>query len=333
MSFELIPAEVYDTYWRFAAERMSIYHKRLEDPIGPWTDDRILRAYRFTNAYRAADRVSQYLIREVQYRSDRSQAPDELFFRTMLFKLFNRIETWELLEHDLGPIAWQSANLDRISRVLNEAFRHGARLYNAAYIMPSPAFGFARKHDNHLALLRRMMEDRLPAHLSRARSLEEAYRLLLSYPSLGPFLAFQYVIDLNYSELMDVSESDFVVAGPGALDGISKCFKLASGIPPGEIIFSMVDRQEKEFKRFNLNWKNLFGRRLHPIDCQNLFCEVSKYTRVSHPNVKGVAARTRIKQVYKIDRAQIIRPFFPPKWGINSDRLGRAEQKRQHLLF
>ena len=84
---------VFDTYWRFAAERQAILSRRLTDPIGPWTDDTILRAYRFTNPYRAADRVSQYLIREVQYRSDRSQSPPEVFFRTLLFKIFNRIET------------------------------------------------------------------------------------------------------------------------------------------------------------------------------------------------------------------------------------------------
>lgn len=68
-----------------------MYERRLLDPEGPWTDDTILASYRFTNTYRASDRVSQYLIREVQYRPDRSQAPAEVFFRTILFKLFNRI--------------------------------------------------------------------------------------------------------------------------------------------------------------------------------------------------------------------------------------------------
>jgi hypothetical protein len=311
---EPIPTEVYDTYWRFAAERMSIYYKRLENPVGPWTDDPILRTYRFTNAYRAADRVSQYLIREVQYRPDRSQAPDELFFRTILFKLFNKIETWELIEHDLGTVSWQSIDLNRVSHVLNEAFRRGGRLYNAAYIMPAPAFGFTRKHDNHLALLGQMMEDGLPARLRRAHSLEEAYKLILSYRGLGPFLAFQYAIDLNYSELTDFSEAEFVVAGPGALDGIAKCFQDTGGLRPSEIIHLMVDKQEAEFIRLNLNWSGLFGRRLQPIDCQNLFCEISKFARVLYPHIQGVSGRTRIKQHYQPRGCMREPPFFPPKW-------------------
>lgn len=333
MSREPIPTEVYDTYWRFAAERMSIYYKRLEDPVGPWTDDPILRTYRFTNAYRAADRVSQYLIREVQYRDDRSQAPDELFFRTMLFKLFNKIETWELIEHDVGHVSWQSADLDRVSTVLNAAFRHGARLYNAAYIMPAPAFGFARKHDNHLALLRHMMELGLPARLGRAHGLEEAYSLIRNYPSLGPFLAFQYAIDLNYSQLMDFSEAEYVVAGPGAHDGISKCFADTGTNTAEEVIHLMVDRQEQEFRRLGLRFDGLFGRRLQPIDCQNLFCEISKYARVAHPTFHGVSGRTRIKQHYQRRSNIGLYPFFPPKWGLKISTRKAQTGVHNEVLF
>jgi hypothetical protein len=69
---------VFDSYWKFAVERLNIYYRRLVDPDGPWTQDPIIAAHRFTNSYRAADRVSQFLIRDVQYREDRSQAPTEV---------------------------------------------------------------------------------------------------------------------------------------------------------------------------------------------------------------------------------------------------------------
>lgn len=317
-----IPTAVYDTYWRFAAERMSIYYKRLEHPVGPWTDDVILQTYRFTNAYRAADRVSQYLIREVQYRPDRSPAPDEVFFRTLLFKIFNKIETWELLENELGTISWQSMDFDRASRVLEIASGHGAKIYSAAYIMPSPSFGHKRKHDNHLALLRHMMEDGLPARITSTRSLAEIYRAILSYPGLGPFLAFQYAIDLNYSTLVDYPESEFVIAGPGAIDGISKCFLSTGGMSAEDIIFWTTERQASEFMRLGLSFRGLFGRPLQPIDCQNLFCEISKYARVAHPEVSGVAGRTKIKQIYSKPCGDKYLPFFPPSWALNEQVAG-----------
>ena len=43
----------------------------------------------------------------------------------------------------------------------------------------------------------------------------------------------------------------------------------------------------------------MWGRQLQLIDCQNSFCEVSKYARVKHPDITGVNDRNRIKQVYR----------------------------------
>ena len=331
----LRPTVVFDSYWRFAAERQAMYLRRLADPVGPWTTDPILARYRFTNAYRAADRVSQYLIREVQYREDRSQAPAELFFRTMLFKLFNRIETWELIEARLGPVAWQSVDGERLGQVLSEARMRGTRIYSAAYIMPSPAFGHAAKHLNHLALLWRMMDEGLAGQIAHADSLEQVYRLLLGYPGLGPFLAFQYAIDLNYSNLVDFNESDFVVAGPGALDGIAKCFEELAGTSAEQVIHRVTELQDEEFARLDLPFPGLFGRKLQPIDCQNLFCEISKYARVAHPEFGGRAGRTRIKQGFTCSTRASAGPMFPAKWqlaapqsGTVSDQSLGAEQGR-----
>ncbi|RZK37524.1 MAG: hypothetical protein EOO61_08855, partial [Hymenobacter sp.] len=108
---QIAPTIVFDTYWRFAAERLAMYHRRNRGDNEPWTHDTILEKYRFTNVYRATDRVSQYLIREVQYNPERSQDLNEVFFRTMLFKLFNKIETWESLEKVNGPLSWSNTDL------------------------------------------------------------------------------------------------------------------------------------------------------------------------------------------------------------------------------
>ncbi len=324
---------VFDSYWRFAAERLSVYLKRLAHPAGPWTDDPILRAYRFTNTYRVADRVSQYLLREVQYREERSQAPAELFFRTILFKLFNRIETWELVERELGPISWQTADLNGMIGVLDGALRRGATVYSAAYIMPSPNLGGARKHVNHLKLLAAMMDQGLPARVERASSLSAVYELLKPWPGLGSFLAFQYAIDLNYSAMLNFDESAFVVAGPGALDGIAKCFSSTGGHDAETVIHMMVDEQEGHFERLGLTFPGLFGRRLQPIDCQNLFCEISKYSRVAHPEISGSSGRTRIKQTYS-GEGQQAQPIFPPRWGLKvPDYSAVAYAPRQGALL
>ena len=70
MKFEdLQLSPVYDTYWKFAAKRQEVFYNRLFGQKSPWTDDEIIYKYKFTNAYRASDRVSQYLIRNVIYSS------------------------------------------------------------------------------------------------------------------------------------------------------------------------------------------------------------------------------------------------------------------------
>jgi hypothetical protein len=311
-------SEVYESYWRFAAERQAVFFRRTRAEASPWTQDAVISTYKFTNAYRASDRVSQYLIRNVIYREDLPKTPPEVFFRILLFKLFNKIETWELLECALGPITFESYRFDRFDEVLARAKAAGKRIYSAAYIMPpgSAAFGRPAKHQNNLLMLERMMADRLPDRLAQARSMQDGFEKLRSYPTIGDFLAYQFVIDVNYSEITDFSEMDFVVPGPGARDGLRKCFVDPGGLNEPELIRLMADLQEQEFERYGLDFEALWGRRLQLIDCQNLFCEVDKYARVVHPHVIGKTGRTRIKQKFQPISTRVD-PFYPPKWKIN----------------
>ena len=129
-------SHVYSTYWHFAAERQAIFMRRMRAEPYPWTTDAVLAEYKFTNAYRASDRVSQYLIGNVIYRNDLPNTPREIVFRTLLFKLFNKIETWELLEREFHPITFRDYRFSQYRRVLETALRNGVRIYSAAYIMP-----------------------------------------------------------------------------------------------------------------------------------------------------------------------------------------------------
>lgn len=311
----LTTTPVFDTYWRFAAERQAVYAARLQGRPGPWTHDPILNTHRFTNCYRAADRVSQYLIRHVIYSGP--QDFEEVAFRTLLFKIFNRIETWELLSADLGQPGWNSYDFAAYDRILSAAFVSGRTLYSAAYVMAPPRLGAPRKHTNHLRLLERMMRTGLPEALAGAESMYAAFTALRAQPGIGDFLGYQFLIDLNYSNGLTFDEMDFVVPGPGARDGIRKCFgKAADGIEP-QVIRYMAEHQEEHFARLGLAFGGLYGRPLQLIDCQNLFCEVDKYARVAHPTISGISGRTRIKQRFAPVAAPLT-DWFPPKWGLNA---------------
>jgi len=311
------PSAVFDTYWKFATERQAVFHARANGTPAPWTQDPILRDHRFTNVYRAADRVSQYLIQEVIYNADHDW-PSTLL-RVLLFKIFNKISTWELIRSQVGIVSAGNFPHARIARALDQAIEDGATIYSGAYIMPSgpAASRQSRKHHMHLDLLDGISRSGLAETLSKATSLNDAYKLMLAVPSFGPFLAYQYIIDLNYSSHLNFSEMDFVVPGPGARDGIQKCFHDLGDYDEADAVRWMADRQQHEFEKRGLQFQSLWGRPLQLIDCQNLFCEVDKYARVAHPEVKGLSGRTRIKQRFSPQHSAL-RLWFPPKWGLNA---------------
>ena len=303
---------IYDLYWRFATERQNIFFNRLNNKPAPWTTDHILQSYKFTNVYRASDRVSQYLINNVIY-TGRDYSEEDSIFRILLFKFFNKIETWEKLETKFGDINIKTYNENVYGDFLEKLLLKDERIYSAAYIMPSgtTSFGNKKKHRNHLALLSYIMNDGIVLKVKGCKSLEELYHLLLSYPTIGRFLAFQYAIDINYSEVCNFDEMSFVVAGPGAHRGIQKCFP-DSTYSDEYLIRFVTERQDEEFKKRNLDFKRIGNRALQLIDCQNIFCELDKYTRISNPELN--IGNTRIKQKYEYTEKEKIQYAYPPKW-------------------
>ncbi len=91
--------------------------------------------------------------------------------------------------------------------------------------------------------------------------MRDGFELLLSYPTIGSFLAYQLISDLNYSTLTNFSENEFVMPGPGALDGISKCFANFGGYDQAGLIRMTAERQEEEFDRRGLRFEMIGGGR------------------------------------------------------------------------
>lgn len=309
--------EAYRLYWYFASERQRAFEMRVSGELGPWTDDPILQEYKFCNVFRAADRVSQYLISNVAYSAEPC-SPDDRVFQIVAFRTFSRIETWEALRDALGR---SPTLVDLESGAFGDALTHlrggGGPIYTGAFILcATDAYGQGVKHLNHVELFRDMFLHRdLAGDVQRAESLREVYDLLHQFPLMGDFMSYQTAIDLNYSEFLNFSESEFTKPGPGALRGIKKCFISLGDYTPSDIIQWMVEHQEQEFERLGLPFNGLWGRRLQAIDCQGLFCETDKYCRVALPEISS--ARKRIKARFS-PHAQPIQLFFPPKWEINS---------------
>jgi hypothetical protein len=307
--------DVHRAYWYLAAERQRIFEARVEGRAGPWTEDDILAKYRFTNPWRASDRVSQFLIRDVMY-SESDLAPEDQVVRIVLFRLFSRPATWQALEHELGPIRRSTLRTRRLPALL-ERLREQGPIYTSAFILcANNAYGHKRKHMNHLALVSDMVRGgRLPRALARARSLRSVYEALADFPLIGPFMAYQLAIDLNYSTLIDFSENEFTAPGPGAERGILKVYPDATRREMASIVHRTVEEQDEQCAALGHPRLRLADRRaLHAIDCQNLFCELDKYAREKFPTIRS--SRVRIKARFTQSAEPVPEPFYPPKWGL-----------------
>ena len=312
--------DVYEAYWHLAAERQAIFERRLAGLPAPWTDDPILARYKFTNPWRASDRVSQFLIRDVIYGHLDDVETEDVVARIVLFRLFSRPATWRAIEGRLGPVRRATLDDPELPTLLDELRASGPIYTNAFILCATKAYGYARKHLNHLALVREMTAPGgLVDTVERVPSLKGTYEALAAYPLIGPFMAYQLAIDLNYSPLLDFSEDEFTVPGPGAVRGIRKVFPDARMGDMPAIIHAMVDEQDAASQALGLPAPRLQGKRpLRAIDCQNLFCELDKYSRVRFPELRS--NRSRIKATFTPSPESLPDPFYPPKWGLAAHR-------------
>lgn len=301
-------------YFYFIQERMNIFWGKYnhQDHL---TDDPILQEYKFTNVYRASDRVSQYLIKNVIYRDLDRYAPEDVLLRILVFKVFNRIETWEYLNKYLD-VRVNTYNVEWLSNLLTKR-QKDYPIFSNAYMMAGSHVRYADIKTKHQVWLQMIEDEFIQGRgfekVLEAKSMSEVYSQLRDYPLIGDFLAYQYTIDFNYSPYLNFDEDSFVKAGVGAVRGIKKCF-LSFGNNFEDAIYYIHDHFEELQERYGYTaFHPLPGRKPKLIDLQNCFCETDKYLRAKMPEMK--VGNVRIKQHYKPTKDRI-HFYFPDKWGV-----------------
>ncbi|KAI0343194.1 hypothetical protein BDW22DRAFT_1248935 [Trametopsis cervina] len=307
-------SEVFRAFFPFVAERHAIFKKRLAGESAPWTDDPILAKYPFTNVFRVLDRNTQYILRNVIRQG--IQDLNETFFRVLLFRTFNKIETWEYLEEELGPLTWSSFDVRKYEDALDNA---PGTIYHGAYIIPSPNLGYDRNHRNHLRMIETMMAvDRLPEELSKLRHLRDVHGRIQMYQSMGDFIAMQLVLDLNMMPQYSWSEDEWVALGPGSQACLEKMFgKEIRGHELSAIRF-IRDNQHSWFTHCNIRPHEI--PRLHTsrpagltmVDIEHALCECEKYSRGKFPDIKG--KRTNVGKRTFVPRGDPVTADIPDNW-------------------
>jgi hypothetical protein len=267
-------------YFALARERERIRRKRLAGEPPPWTDDQILREWRFTNVHREHDKTTVWFRENI-----RSQLKGRAVVEaTIIFRWFNRVETGVIVK-DLLLNGWDRAKAER--RLLDVH-----PLITGAYMIKSPP-GVSKLK----GLLDCIDEARrlLPATPQWA-SLEEAWTALLPIPYLGPFLCHEVVTDLRWTTVLSHATdiNTWSNCGPGAtrgvgcvVDGNPYRYNRGSQAHQAEMLEAMVQLLEMSWQE--AYWSQAWDPwELHEVEMWA--CEWAKY--------QSAQAGNRLKRKY-----------------------------------
>lgn len=296
-------------------ERYKIHiRKDIEQKPYPWTEDSILKNYRFTSVKRYHDRETIWLIENITENPELDL--EEKVWNCILFRTWNKSETSKLLgapykkEQYIKGSEYFRPLVDNVVKN-NPNYVWYTNAFNTGGIkqtwqfqdnaIKSSELKNELESEKNMTLRMFFLMDHVNDHqivekILASESQMEVFETLQLVPGIGPFLAYQIFVDLSYDPEFKFSENEFTVAGPGCRRGIDRVVRDMSGLSYEELIFWIRDNQRGVFS--SIDFHNLMydlpeeDRRLSVIDIENAFCEISKYLKTYYnegrPKVKYV---------------------------------------------
>jgi hypothetical protein len=233
-------------FWYWINERHKIYEARKAGKAFPWTTDKILCEYKFTNPFRQHDRVTQeWTKRYISLLGSQKDLKDEdLLFHVCMFRLFNWPDTYDALH--FGMRKW---DLKKAIEILHARKKEGKQIFTGAYIIPSA--GKPDKAKTIAEALEKIWDGRTEKEIEdkkkptrvlfarkikRKQSMKFATQLLQKIPTVGPFIAYEIVCDLRHTRLLADARDKlaWANAGPGAMRGIHRLLWGTYEVPDGK---------------------------------------------------------------------------------------------------
>lgn len=117
-------------FFEFVFDRQQVWHRRSRLCLpAPWSDDDILRNYRFCNVYRELDGGTQAIVKYL--KPDIS--PEQKLFNIVAYRFFNRRDTIENLFGGLLEV--ENFNFKFLEQRFDEKKKHQSIFSNAYLIM------------------------------------------------------------------------------------------------------------------------------------------------------------------------------------------------------
>jgi len=113
--------EVIRYHHLYIFERHKIYKKKEIEKLPPdWTDDEVLKNFRFTNVRRELDKESRWLIENIS--ENETLTIEEKILWTILFRSYNKSETFRILgfPNSLSILDLNDNNIEEIRKVIED---------------------------------------------------------------------------------------------------------------------------------------------------------------------------------------------------------------------
>jgi hypothetical protein len=270
---------VNDTFVYWATEREKIRQRRaLNQPRETWTDDPIMRAYRFCNVSREDDRTTIWIKENVRDTYDQDGDEKQLFLAMAVCRFFNLPESLGLLVNEGILVPGKELDLHALHDCLqdykDDDKKH--RVFASAYMVGAP--------DNHrtyrfgtekIAYVCGVLSDATPPE---ARTREGYVTELNKQFGFANFMSGQIAADMAYTFILKDAPDHMTWAprGPGAVRGMNralgrdkdKTMSQAEYVEVGKLQMSMLPKDLVEDRRLTL----------HDV-ASNVNCETDKYLR------------------------------------------------------
>jgi len=283
----------YAPLWYWVKEREAIRERKLRRPVGaPLTGDPILAAYRFCNVRREDDRVTIWIRKHI--REPFADHP-LLWLMLCIARQINWPETLAVAMYGVSDTgddwigrnqgdAWPSHphwRPDLLTELLEDRKEQGAKVWTGAYVI-SAGSEKGQPKSRYIAetvigtLWQRIGTFRLL--FGGKPSLRDVHMDLMRFPGWGAFMAYQAVVDMRFTKLLEhaADRQKWAAAGPGTIRGLNRLHgrRLDFSLPQ--------DRALEEMRAIYERVTDETGVVMDFSDVPNILCETDKYLRVKN---------------------------------------------------
>lgn len=312
-------------FFDFIKDRHEVYYsKNILNNSYPYTDNKILQQFKFTNVFRELDSTTIYIIDKLKeiknlVNGDEDYKNKVVFLNTVYARLFNVIGMFDNLDKSLFylPLDFK---VNDINIEFNKKRNAGIRLQNTAYLISQTNFINYEKGDKRneksyqfLLMLSSIKDsiDNFYELLQDCKDIRSVINTIYTVKCVGLFLASQIALDLYYLDFFKnknlFTDNDYIIVGPGAKPSLDYICDLSEGGLKYDENYENACERLYQIQTDYLNfeedlWKNTKlkypikdgNKMISRMNIQNCLCEFRKYN-----NFKNNTGRRKYYREFK----------------------------------